>query len=307
MRGRIFKSTGSWYKVETETGAVWDCRLKGKFKLSKTGVTNPIAVGDWVEVEAEEGQENQGLISHIEDRSNYLIRKSVHKTGQAHILASNLDQVVVIASLTLPRTSLGFIDRLLVAAESFGIPARIIFNKVDLLQEDELDYVEALAAMYTDIGYPALVTSVPQNKGIREFQTLLEGKTSLLSGHSGVGKSTLVNAIAPGLNRTTQEISDFANKGKHTTTYAEMFRLPGDTLLIDTPGIKELGLVELEDENISLYFPEMREAASNCRFYNCTHQREPGCAVREAVDKGILPLTRYESYLSMMADDDNRR
>lgn len=307
MEGLVFKSTGSWYKVQAEDGIFYDCRLKGKLKLSKTGATNPVAVGDKVVLELEEGQEGQGVISEIRDRDNYIIRKSVHKTGQAHILASNIDQLVVIASLTLPRTSLGFIDRLLVSAESYGIPARVVFNKTDLLSEEEKEYVGILADMYTSIGYPALVTSVVDELNIGEFNQLLSGKTSLLSGHSGVGKSTLVNTIAPDLRLNTQEISLFANKGKHTTTYAEMFRLDENTLIIDTPGIKELGLMEMEDDQLSHYFPEMRSFSQHCKFYNCTHRHEPGCAVLQALDEGKLPLTRYDSYLSMVENDDNRR
>ena len=307
MEGLVFKSTGSWYKVQAEDGIFYDCRLKGKLKLSKTGATNPVAVGDRVVLELEDGQEGQGVISEIRDRENYIIRKSVHKTGQAHILASNIDQLVVIASLTLPRTSLGFIDRLLVSAESYGIPARVVFNKVDLLSEEEKEYVGILADMYTSIGYPALITSVVDDLNIGEFNQLLSGKTSMLSGHSGVGKSTLVNTIAPDLRLSTQEISLFANKGKHTTTYAEMFRLDENTLIIDTPGIKELGLMEMEEDQMSHYFPEMRPYAKNCKFYNCTHLHEPGCAVLQALDEGKLPLTRYDSYLSMVENDDNRR
>ncbi|HPI09877.1 MAG TPA: ribosome small subunit-dependent GTPase A [Catalimonadaceae bacterium] len=307
MEGLVFKSTGSWYKVQAEDGIFYDCRLKGKLKLSKTGATNPVAVGDRVVLELEDGQAGQGVISEIRDRDNYIIRKSVHKTGQAHILASNIDQLVVIASLTLPRTSLGFIDRLLVSAESYGIPARVVFNKVDLLSEEEKEYVGILADMYTSIGYPALVTSVVDDLNIGEFNQLLSGKTSLLSGHSGVGKSTLVNTIAPDLRLSTQEISLFANKGKHTTTYAEMFRLDENTLIIDTPGIKELGLMEMEEDQLSHYFPEMRSYSQHCKFYNCTHRHEPGCAVLQALDEGKLPLTRYDSYLSMVENDDNRR
>ena len=303
----VYKSTGSWYKVDIGESELLDCRLVGKLKLSKTGATNPVAVGDEVMLELEAGQEGQALIREILPRRNYLIRKSVHKTGQAHIIASNLDQVLVIASLTLPRTSLGFIDRMLVSAESYGIPARVIFNKSDLLQEDELAYAEDLAAMYSDIGYPALITSVKEEKNLDAFAEILRGKTSLLSGHSGVGKSSLVNAIFPGLNLSTQEISDFANKGKHTTTFAEMHRLDENSRIIDTPGIKELGLMDMEDDPLSHYFPEMRPFAENCRFYNCSHVHEPGCAVLEAVEKGKLPLTRYESYLSMLEGDDNRR
>ncbi|HOY95722.1 MAG TPA: ribosome small subunit-dependent GTPase A [Catalimonadaceae bacterium] len=307
MEGLVFKSTGSWYKVQAEDGIFYDCRLKGKLKLSKTGATNPVAVGDRVVLELEDGQAGQGVISEIRDRDNYIIRKSVHKTGQAHILASNIDQLVVIASLTLPRTSLGFIDRLLVSAESYGIPARVVFNKVDLLSEEEKEYVGILAGMYTSIGYPALITSMVDDLNIGEFNQLLSGKTSLLSGHSGVGKSTLVNTIAPDLRLSTQEISLFANKGKHTTTYAEMFRLDENTLIIDTPGIKELGLMEMEEDQLSHYFPEMRSYSQHCKFYNCTHRHEPGCAVLQALDEGKLPLTRYDSYLSMVENDDNRR
>ena len=283
-----------------------NCRLAGKLKLSKTGATNPVAVGDEVMIEPEEGHPGQALIREILPRRNYLIRKSVHKNGQAHIIASNLDQVLVIASLKLPRTSLGFIDRMLVSAESYSIPAKVIFNKSDLLSPEELEYAEALAAMYDSIGYPALLTSVKEEQHLDSFAELLKGKTSLLSGHSGVGKSSLVNAIFPGLNLSTQEISDFASKGKHTTTFAEMHHL-GDSRIIDTPGIKELGLLDMEDDPLSHYFPEMRPFAENCRFYNCTHVHEPGCAVLDALDKGLLPLTRYESYLSMLEGEDNRR
>ena len=305
--GVVSKSTGSWYKVRTENGTVIDCRLKGKLKLTKTGVTNPIAVGDKVELELEEGQSINGLISNILDRDNYIIRKSVHKNHQAHILAANIDQLIVIASLTLPRTSLGFIDRLLVSAESYGIPAWVIFNKADLLSEEELEYVDILAEMYSTIGYPSIITSASTRLGIKEFQNILEGKTSLLSGHSGVGKSSLVNAIAPGLDLSTKEISTFANKGKHTTTYAEMFQLSENTFIVDTPGIKELGLIEMEEDNISNYFPEMRAISSQCKFHNCSHRHEPGCAILKALDEGKLPVTRYESYLSMVDGDDNRR
>jgi ribosome biogenesis GTPase len=281
--------------------------LKGKLKLSKTGATNPVAVGDEVLIEPEPGDPGRGLITEILPRQNYLIRKSVHKTAQAQILASNLDQVMVIASLTLPRTSLGFIDRLLVSAESYGIPACIVFNKADLLQPEELEFARQLSGMYSSIGYPACITSVKKQQGLPDFQHLLQGKTSLLCGHSGVGKSSLVNALCPQLELSTQEISTFANKGRHTTTFAEMHRIDATTCIIDTPGIKELGLHEMEDDPLSHYFPEMRPFASACRFYNCTHVHEPGCAVQKALDDGLLPLTRFESYLSMLADEDNRR
>jgi len=307
QKGLVCKSTGSWYKVESASGQLLNCRLAGKLKLSKTGATNPVAVGDEVLLEPEAGQPDQALIREILPRRNYLIRKSVHKSGQAHIIASNLDQLLIIASLKLPRTSLGFIDRMLVSAESYGIPALVIFNKSDLLSEEERDYAEALAGMYSSIGYPAIITSVTEKENLKEFEACLEGKTSLLSGHSGVGKSSLVNAVFPGLNLSTQEISDFAQKGKHTTTFAEMHLLNQNSRLIDTPGIKELGLLDMEDDPLSHYFPEMRSFAEHCRFYNCTHVHEPGCAVVEAIEKGLLPLTRYESYLSMLEGEDNRR
>lgn len=303
----IWKSTGSWYRAEMPDGVILDCRLKGKLKLSQSGATNPVAVGDEVLVEPEPGQPGKGLITSILPRRNYLIRKSVHKTAHAQILASNLELVLVIASLTLPRTSLGFIDRLLVSAESYGIPAAIVFNKSDLLQAEELEYAELLVQMYRSIGYGACIVSVKEGLGIDTVEELLEGNTTLISGHSGVGKSSLVNAICPGLNIETQEISAFANKGKHTTTFAEMHRINSTTRIIDTPGIKELGLHEMEDDPLSHYFPEMRPFAEHCRFYNCIHVHEPGCAVLAALEDGRLPLTRYESYLSMLADEDNRR
>lgn len=307
LQGLVLKSTGSWYKVRVENQGIWDCRLKGKLKLSKTGVSNPVAVGDHAELEAEPGQKDKGLIVNIRERENYIIRKSVHKTGHAHILAANVDQLVVIASLKLPRTSLGFIDRLLVSAESYHIPAKVIFNKADLLGEDENQFALELAEMYSRIGYESFMTAVPTGQGIERLKDLLRGKISLLAGHSGVGKSSLVNAISPGMKLQTQEISSFANKGKHTTTYAEMHEWEPESFLIDTPGIKELGLMEMENDNLSLYFPEMRPFAARCKFYNCSHTHEPQCAVIQAVEDGLLPIPRYESYLSMVEDEDNRR
>lgn len=306
-QGRVWKSTGSWYRVELDTGPVWDCRLKGKFKLSRTGVTNPIAVGDRVEVEAEPGQPGKGLILNILPRENYLIRKSVHKSAQAHILASNLSQVIVLATLSFPRTSTGFIDRILVSAESFGIPACVFFNKSDLLGPEEREDALTLAEIYSGLGYPSRVTSVVSGENLEWVREILSGKTSLLAGHSGVGKSSLINALFPHLRLATGRVSTFANKGTHTTTYAEMHRLDPQTRIIDSPGIKELGLMDMEDENLSQWFPEMRTLSPECRFYNCTHIHEPGCAVIQALEEGYLQPFRYHSYLSMVAGEDNRR
>ncbi len=305
--GLVVRSTGSWYEVLTTDKHIWQCRLKGKFKIKGLKTSNPIAVGDKVKFEVEDVIENTGIIFEIEPRENYIIRKSVHKTGHGHILAANLDQAVIIVTLNYPRTSLGFLDRFLVSAESFRIPVTIVFNKVDLLSEEEKDYLADLAAMYEAIGYPCVFTSAVQNIGIAEFSHLLSGKITLLSGHSGVGKSSLVNVIAPDLDLKTSAISDFANKGVHTTTFATMFEIAEDSYIIDTPGIKELGLIDIEPSELSHFFPEMRAKLGDCKFHNCKHLNEPHCAVLEAVATGEIAESRYMSYLSMMDNDDNRR
>lgn len=305
--GLVVRSTGSWYEVLTTDKHIWQCRLKGKFKIKGLKTSNPIAVGDKVKFEVEDVIENTGIIFEIEPRENYIIRKSVHKTGHGHILAANLDQAVIIVTLNYPRTSLGFLDRFLVSAESFRIPVTIVFNKVDLLSEEEKDYLADLAAMYEAIGYPCVFTSAIQNIGIAEFSHVLSGKITLLSGHSGVGKSSLVNVIAPDLDLKTSAISDFANKGVHTTTFATMFEIADDSYIIDTPGIKELGLIDIEPSELSHFFPEMRAKLGDCKFHNCKHLNEPHCAVLEAVATGEIAESRYMSYLSMMDNDDNRR
>lgn len=270
-------------------------------------VTNPIAVGDRVTFDIEDKLENTVVITNIAPRENYIIRQSVHKTAQGHILAANLDQAVLLVTLTLPRTSLGFIDRFLVSAESFRIPTTVVFNKTDILNDDGLAYQQEIIEMYEHIGYTCLSTSAIEGEGIDAFRDLLDHKITLLSGHSGVGKSTLVNAIAPDLNLRTNEVSTFANKGVHTTTFAEMFELAPNTYIIDTPGIKELGLIDTAKEEISHYFPEMRDRLNQCRFNNCLHLNEPGCAIKDAVAKGDIAESRYMSYLSMMEGGDNRR
>ncbi|UTA70332.1 ribosome small subunit-dependent GTPase A [Emticicia sp. 21SJ11W-3] len=301
------RSTGSWYEVRTEQGNILQCRLKGKFKIKDLKVTNPIAVGDKVAFDLESETENTGIIYDILARENYIIRQSVHKTAHGHLIATNLDQAILIATLTFPRTSLGFIDRFLVTAESFRIPTILVFNKLDILVDEAIAYQEELANLYESLGYQCVFTSATNNIGVDTFRNLLNGKVSLLSGHSGVGKSTLINAIAPDLDLRTSEISTFANKGVHTTTFAEMFEISPDTFIIDSPGIKELGLADMEKEEISHYFPEMREKLGKCRFHNCLHIDEPKCAVKDAVIEGTIAESRYNSYLSMVLGEDNRK
>lgn len=307
MRGRIIKSTGSWYEVEDEQHKRWSCRLRGKFKIKGLKVTNPLAVGDWVLFEPEGEEEQIGTITDIEPRENYIIRKSIKNKHQAHMLAANIDQAVLIATLAMPRTSLGFIDRFLITAESFRIPAVLVFNKKDLLPEEGLQQLEALTAIYEPLGYPCYILSAQQQEGVEQFRKVLQGKLSLLSGHSGVGKSTLLNAVAPEAGQKTAQVSAFAQKGIHTTTFAEMFAIDEDTWVIDTPGIKELGLVDMENDPLSHYFPEMRKLIGACRFQNCTHTHEPGCAIVKALETGEVSASRYESYLSMLEEEDTHR
>ncbi|GAB3897079.1 ribosome small subunit-dependent GTPase A [Spirosoma agri] len=306
-QGLIIRSTGSWYDIRNEDGHIFKGRLKGKFKIKGLKVTNPIAVGDRVEFDVEDEAENTAVITDISPRENYIIRQSVHKTAHGHILAANIDRAVLLATLTLPRTSLGFIDRFLVSAESFRIATTIVFNKTDILNDEGLAYQQEIMDMYERIGYQCLPTSATEGEGVEAFRQLLDRKVTLLSGHSGVGKSSLVNAIAPDLNLRTNEVSTFANKGVHTTTFAEMFELAPDTYIIDTPGIKELGLMDTAKEEISHYFPEMRDRLNQCRFHNCLHVNEPGCAIKDAVAEDEIAESRYMSYLSMVDGGDNRR
>ncbi len=306
-KGLVIRSTGSWYDVRSEGGGLWQCRLRGKFKIQGLKVTNPIAVGDRVLWDIEDENEQRGIINEIEPRDNYIVRASVHKTAHAHILAANIDQVIVIATLTFPRTSLGFIDRVLVTAESFRIPSVIIFNKQDLFDDQTKEYQQEIINLYQDIGYQCFTTSAVTGEGMVEFETLLLKKTSLLAGHSGVGKSSLVNVIAPDLDLRTKAVSTFANKGVHTTTFAEMFEIAEDSYIIDSPGIKELGLSDTEKVEIAHYFPEIRQLLNQCKFHNCQHIDEPKCAVKDAVESGNIAISRYESYLSMMGGQDNRK
>ena len=305
MDGLVIKSTGSWYDVKTSEGTIIACRVRGKLKIKNLQVTNPVAVGDFVQYELEKS--GQGIIHTILPKRNYLIRRSTRKSTFGHIMASNIDLAVVIATISYPRTSLGFIDRFLVAAESFRIPSLLVFNKTDMWGEEEINYVRELEKIYTSVQVDFLTISAKTGVNLEKLKIKLSGKTSLIAGHSGVGKSTILNLLSSKINQKTAEVSSFANKGTHTTTFAEMFEIGKDTYVIDTPGIKELGLMDIFDEEISHFFPELRELFGKCKFYNCTHTHEPGCAVVDAVKNGQIFLSRYQSYLSLMEGIDSHR
>ncbi|WP_291727599.1 ribosome small subunit-dependent GTPase A [Bernardetia sp.] len=307
MKGLILRSTGLWYDVLSENNHRYKGRLRGKLRLNDEKVTNPIAVGDRVEMSLEDEEENTVLIEKIEKRENYINRQSPKKEGFAHTIAANLDQAIVVVTLAMPRTSAGFIDRFLVSAEAFRIPAILIFNKTDLLSKDELHIQEKMMQRYEQIGYKCIAISATEDKDISKVEEMLRNKVSLVSGHSGVGKSTLLNRLSPEIEQSTTEVSDYTEKGLHTTTFAEMFEIEKNTFVIDTPGIKELGLMDMEKAEISHYFPEMRERLNQCKYNNCLHLREPKCAVIEAVESGEIAKSRYNSYLSMMEGQDNRR
>jgi ribosome biogenesis GTPase len=306
-KGLIMRSTGSWYEVRAESGKVYRARLKGKFKLNGPKTSNPITVGDKVLFSMEDEANQTVVIEEISPRQNYIIRKSVHKTSHGQLLAANVDQAIFIFTYKFPKTSLGFLDRFLVTAEAFRIPVTIVFNKMDLLNEEEKDQIFEWAGLYQELGYGVLFTSIPLNQGISEFKEMFEGKVSLMAGHSGVGKSSLLNIVAPTLHIKTKEISDFAQKGVHTTTYSTMWELGPDTYLIDSPGINELGVMEIEKEELAHYFPEMRALLGQCKFNNCLHLHEPHCVVQQAVKDGEIASSRYLSYFSIFENDDNRR
>ena len=303
MKGRVLKSTGSWYSVLTEDERVILCRTRGKLRLEGFETTNPIAVGD--EVEINEAGDCQ--IEQVYPRTNYIIRQSVKKKHQSHIIAANLDQAILIVTMAFPRTSTGFIDRYLVTAEAYSIPQVLVFNKTDLFSEKEKAKMHSLIDVYESVGVKCFMTSAETKAGIEDLKKQLTGKISLLSGHSGVGKSSLLNIIDPGINQEVKDVSKLTEKGQHTTTFAEMFRIDEKTFIIDTPGIKELGLVEMDPEEISDYFPEMRELRESCRFHNCIHTHEPGCAIKEAVERGDIASFRYQNYLSMLRGEDSHR
>src|SRR6478736_977746 len=298
MQGLVIRSTGSFYEVFAEDNKKYSCRLRGKLRLDESKETNPVAVGDRVLFDLEQ---NTGSIYEILQRTNHILRQSVKKTGHAHVLAANVDQVVLIATIKQPRTSLGFIDRFLVAAESFRIPQILIINKRDLLTDKDQGYVNTLVKLYESIGVKTFLISAERDEDVGFIQSLIQGNVTLVAGHSGVGKSTLLNKISPVIQQTTGDISNFSDKGTHTTTFAEMFQVNKTTFIIDTPGIKEWGLVRMEQQEISDYFPEMRELRNECKFASsCLHINEPKCAIKDAVENGTIALSRYESYLSMV-------
>ncbi len=299
--GVVVRSTGSWYVVKADEGALYNCKLKGRFKIQGIRTTNPIAVGDRVDFKLPE-VDKTGLIIHIYERKNYIIRKATKLSKATHIIASNLDQAVLISSLVKPRTSTGFIDRFLVTAEAYHIPAVLVFNKSDLYDEGTKLQLEEYVKAYSAAGYFCLVTSAKNGFHIEDFKEMLHDKISLLAGHSGVGKSALINKIDPSLNLKEGEISQAHLKGKHTTTFAEMFPLGFGGDIIDTPGIKEFGLVAFGKTELGQRFPEIRQLMDQCRFSDCLHINEPGCAVREAIENDSFPVFRYQNYLNMLHD-----
>ncbi len=305
MIGLVIKSTGSWYQVRAEDGETYDCRIKGKFRIKGIQTTNPIAVGDQVNFELEPNSGN-GVIDKLHDRKNYIIRKSINLSKQAQIIAANMDQAFLVVTLASPRTSLGFIDRFLATAEAYGIPAVLIFNKLDLFNDAGLEFLEDYKAIYENIGYPCYTVSALEGTNIHIIEDLLKDKTTLFSGHSGVGKSSLINALMPELDIKTGEVSEASDKGQHTTTFAEMHELPFGGYLIDTPGIRELGIFDIRPEELGHYFVEMRALLNQCKFHNCRHVNEPGCAVIKAVEAGEIELSRYESYLSIYHGNETR-
>ncbi|MFH0865154.1 MAG: ribosome small subunit-dependent GTPase A [Bacteroidota bacterium] len=302
MKGIIAKTTGNLYIVMTDDGRLYECKLKGNFRMKGIRSTNPLSVGDHVRFDFIEDQKT-GTVTFLEDRRNYIIRKSTKLSKQQHIIAANIDQAVCIVTLAFPRTSTGFIDRFLAVTELYHIPAAVVFNKCDLHDAEAKDEVDYLCTLYKHVGYKCLVTSAMNKTHTEDFKELLGKKTSLLVGHSGVGKSALINVIEPSLNLKEGKISEYHEKGKHTTTFTEMFPLSFGGFVIDTPGIKELGMIWIRPEELGGYFPEMRERLPQCRFYNCTHVHEPDCAVKKALDEGYIDPGRYKNYLSMLDDE----
>ena len=305
MKGLVIKNTGSWYTVKTDDGQLIESKIKGNFRLKGIRSTNPVAVGDYVEIIT--NQEGTAFISAIEDRRNYIIRKSPNLSKQSHILAANVDQALLVVTVNYPQTSTTFIDRFLASAEAYSVPVVLIFNKHDLLSEEELHYEKMMCTLYETVGYKCVEISAETGEGVEQLFPILKDKISLLSGNSGVGKSTLINRLIPHASQRTAEISDAHNTGMHTTTFSEMIELPGGGYLIDTPGIKGFGTFDIEKEELTSYFKEIFHFSKDCRFSNCTHTHEPGCAVIKAVEDHFIAASRYQSYLSMLEDKDENK
>jgi len=311
-QGLVIKSTGSWYTVEDENGDTFECKIKGKFRLKEIKNTNPVTVGDRVgftlqNVSADKNEAQVGLITTISERKNYIIRRSINLSKQAHIIAANIDQAVLVVTLQYPVTTTTFIDRFLASAEAYRIPVLIVFNKIDRLNELQNSLLKELIETYQNIGYECLTTSAKTGHGLNELKDALKDKTNVVNGHSGVGKSTLINILEPGLNLKTMEISDVHKTGKHTTTYSALFKLNFGGYIIDTPGIKAFGMLEMEPWEISHYFVEIFKISEHCQYNNCSHTHEPGCAVKIAVENGEIARTRFISYLGMLEVDDKHR
>lgn len=305
MKGFVIKNTGSWYSVKTDDGKVVECKIKGNFRLKGIRSTNPVAVGDHVEIAL--NQEGTAFITHIDERRNYIIRKSQNLSKQSHIIAANVDQAFLIVTVNYPQTSTTFIDRFLASAEAYSVPVVLVFNKRDILSDDERHYQQSMVHLYETIGYECHEISAATGEGIEGLHKLLKGKITLLSGNSGVGKSTLINQILPEANLRTAEISDAHNTGMHTTTFSEMLELPEGGYIIDTPGIKGFGTFDMEPEELTSYFREIFHFSKDCKFSNCTHTHEPGCAVLKALEDHYIAQSRYQSYLGMLEDKDENK
>jgi ribosome biogenesis GTPase len=301
LKGLVYRSTGSWYVIKDSSGNFWNARIKGKLKIDdEISSTNPIAVGDIVAFEPEDETKNIGIIIDVTARNNYIVRVSPHNKNQKHIVAANLDAALVMATIAEPRTSQGFIDRFLITAEAYHIPAIIVINKIDLLKEKHREQMAHWKEMYERVGYEVFTTIALEHDAILALEQRLNGITTLFSGHSGVGKSTLINQLIPDVNLKTAEISGWSGKGQHTTTFAEMFELPGGGRIIDTPGVKEFGLIDVDRNELAHYFPEMRNVMHECKFNNCLHINEPGCAVKSGVTDGRIAEDRYLSYVTIL-------
>jgi ribosome biogenesis GTPase len=304
-KGLVIKSTGSWYSVRRENGTILECKLRGAFRLKETGMTNPVAVGDWVHFLIE-SDSNNGVITEILSRTNYIIRKSSNLSHQSQIIAANIDQAILVVTLIAPETPLPFIDRFLVSAEAYRIPVFIVFNKWDLYNSKHLEEAQHLINMYSSIGYSCLETSVPDALNLDKFKARLQDKVNVVSGKSGVGKSSLINCVDPGLEVRIKSISQAHRTGKHTTTFAEMHSLSFGGYIIDTPGIKGFGIIDMDREEIYHFFPEIFKHSENCQYYNCLHTHEPNCAVKKAVEARDIYPSRYKSYLSLLESQDKK-